>query len=286
MRKNWTIEKIKEEALKYKTRNEFRKNNNAAYQAAIKKNLLNDICSHMPVDLKIGAKPPNYVWSQEKIISEALQYSTRGQFQIGSPSAYDAALNSGVLDLVCSHMPIHVSMAGNNNPFFKWTKEMLVEEALKYSTRSDFSNNSLGAYTAAHKRKIVDEICSHMKPSRGTSGAERELFSLIKSIYPNAKKIRDMRVKIESKPHIHGFEIDILVGKLGIEYDGKWHHSFEYMRADKGKKLWSDDDIRNYHQLKDDWFATKGIKILHIKEKDWKDNKEACIKLCLSFLGG
>ena len=41
------------------------------------------------------------------------------------------------------------------------------------------------------------------------------------------------------------------------------------MRNDKGKKLWSDEDIRNYHEIKDAWFATKGIKILHIKEEEW-----------------
>lgn len=47
---------------------------------------------------------------------------------------------------------------------------------------------------------------------------------------------------------------------------------------------WSDEDIRNYHQLKDDWFASKGIEILHIKEEDWNLNKESCIKTFIEFI--
>jgi uncharacterized protein (DUF488 family) len=57
------------------------------------------------------------------------------------------------------------------------------------------------------------------------------------------------------------------------------------MRKNKSKKFWSDDDIRNYHEIKDDWFASKGIKILHIKEEDWIADKEICIQRCLKFLG-
>jgi len=56
------------------------------------------------------------------------------------------------------------------------------------------------------------------------------------------------------------------------------------MRNDSQKALWSDNDIHNYHQLKDDWFATKDIQILHIKEEDWNVDREGCIKRCLNFL--
>lgn len=58
------------------------------------------------------------------------------------------------------------------------------------------------------------------------------------------------------------------------------------MRKDRFKKLWSDDDIRSYHEIKDGWFMfSKGIKILHIKEVDWIKDKQTCIRKCLEFLG-
>ncbi len=95
-----------------------------------------------------------------------------------------------------------------------------------------------------------------------------------------------MKVKIPNKSYIKGFEIDIFVPELnkGIEFDGKYHHSFEYMRVDPKRAKWSDNDIHNYHEIKDAWFASKGIQILHIKEEDWNKNKELCVKRCLKFL--
>jgi hypothetical protein len=45
----------------------------------------------------------------------------------------------------------------------KWTYEMLAAEAQKYTNRGDFYKNSRKAYDVAHKRGILDEICSHMK---------------------------------------------------------------------------------------------------------------------------
>jgi hypothetical protein len=118
------------------------------------------------------------------------------------------------------------------------------------------------------------------------SKSEIELFEKMRSFYPSAKKLRS-RVFIEDRPYIKRFEIDIFIPELnlGIEFDGEYYHSFEKMRADYNKRFWSDDDIRNYHQIKDNWFlSSKDIKILHIKWKDWDTNKEACIKRCLDFL--
>lgn len=46
----WTYEKCKEEALKYKYRNEFRKINAGAYNSAWKNKWLDDICVNMKID--------------------------------------------------------------------------------------------------------------------------------------------------------------------------------------------------------------------------------------------
>ena len=44
-----------------------------------------------------------------------------------------------------------------------WTHEMIREEAFKYIRRKDFHDGSCGAYTAALKLGILDEVCQHMK---------------------------------------------------------------------------------------------------------------------------
>ena len=43
-----------------------------------------------------------------------------------------------------------------------WTKEKCKEEALKYNTRTEFNKKAGSAYTKAHKKHWLDEICSHM----------------------------------------------------------------------------------------------------------------------------
>lgn len=47
-----------------------------------------------------------------------------------------------------------------------WTDEELREEALKYDTRYEFQMQSPNANRVAHRRGIIDDICSHMKVMR------------------------------------------------------------------------------------------------------------------------
>jgi hypothetical protein len=330
----WTFEKLQLEALKYDTRSAFKKGNYGAYQAAIARNLLDQICSHMAssdyfwkdealdkiirsyhsrsalakgnlgaykVAMKrgllddyphmpkhidqSGENSPRFKWTHKMLQKEALKYKTKKEFQVGNYAAYTAAQKRGILDEICKHM-IPGFKTGENHYNFKWTDKKLRKEALKYTTRAEFQKGSGAAYNAALKRGILDEICSHMKKSSNISIPERELFNIIKNIFISTQKLYDRKVKIDKKPYIKGFEIDIFVPelKLGIEFDGKRYHSFEYMRKDKQKKLWTDCDIVNYHEIKDTWFLTKGIKILHIKEQGWLEDKQACIDRCLEFL--
>jgi len=264
----YSLDELSLEALKYNTRGEFSNKNSSAYAAAIKRGILNQICSHM--------KYVRIYWTNEMLAKEALNHKNRGEFSKNAHSAYQSAYLRNILDQICDHMPPPLTEA--------YTLDELQIEALKYNTRGEFSSSGCSAYVVARTRGVLDQICAHMKRARGSSVAEKELFAIVKAIYPQTKKFKDCKVNIPNKPYIHGFEIDILVENKGIEFDGKYHHSFDFMRKTSHKALWSDDDIRNYHQIKDSWFASKGIKILHIKEVDWKKDKKKCVKRCLDFL--
>lgn len=45
----WTIDKVREEALKYTIRSSFKNNSASAYQTALKSDWLDDVCSHMSI---------------------------------------------------------------------------------------------------------------------------------------------------------------------------------------------------------------------------------------------
>lgn len=48
-KRKWTYDKLKETAMLYATKNEFKKNAPSAYTTAVREKLINDICSHMTI---------------------------------------------------------------------------------------------------------------------------------------------------------------------------------------------------------------------------------------------
>ena len=262
----WTDEELHEEALKYKTRKSFFKGS-PAYGVAARRGILDKVCSHM--------KYARRQWTYEELANEALKYKTKGEFQKESPVAYKLAFDRNILDNICSHTKLVHE---------KWTKKKLAQEALKYKTRTEFQKKYCGAYVAALRKGILDEICKHMSVATNISVPEQSLFDIVKSMYPKAQKLTDRKVKIKNKPHICGFDLDIYIPELrkGIEFDGIYWHSEKGLR--RSRDHWPKEDLRNYHQLKDSWFESKRIEVLHIKEEDWNKNKQICINKCMDFL--
>jgi hypothetical protein len=93
----WTKERCKQEALKYKKRTEFESGSGSAYNKALKKKWIDDICTHMLIIRK------NY-WTLELCQIEALKYTYRTEFSKNNRNAYQAARAHGWLDKVCKHM--------------------------------------------------------------------------------------------------------------------------------------------------------------------------------------
>ncbi len=265
----WTFDRLHEEALKYNDRGSFQKGSSSAYVIARRNGVLDAICSHMKPSLTEAYTP-------EELQLEADKYLTRGDFCTGSPSAYVVAWKRDDFDKICAHM-----IPSLTEPYSIEEIEWGANQCTEYG---EFKEKYLNLYSSASKKRILHHVCRHMKHSSTTSKKENFIFDIIKSIYPDTKKLIDRRVKIENKPYICGFHIDIFVPQLsaGIEFDGTYWHSFEYMR--KNKTEWSDEDIANYHEIKDSWFASKDIRILHIKEEDWDLDRDLCIKRCLDFL--
>lgn len=151
----WTFENCKLEALKYESRSKFNKNSSRAYVQALNNGWLDDICSHM----KSYTKPKNY-WTKKRCQIEAMKYNTRSGFQKNSNSAYSKASRENWLDEICAHM------IGTKKPNNYWTKEKCAEISIQFNTKSEFRKNHPNVYAQAHRKGILDEICSHMEPER------------------------------------------------------------------------------------------------------------------------
>lgn len=199
----WTKEAVTKEALKYNEKKEFAKKSAGAYDAAVKNRWLNEVCAHMKVFKRS--------YTLEGIRSLFSSCKTKKEAYNKDSNAYIHARNNGWGDIVFSHMPKRIDLSGKNSPFYKWSDEELKALALKFSTKLEFMKEHPQAYQALYKRTIFLETCLHMKESVCVSVNERILMEIIRKIYPKTHRIRDMKVKMEGKPNIHGFDIDIYI---------------------------------------------------------------------------
>ncbi len=92
----WDINTLRNIAKQYSNKNEFKKNNYAAYQAALKYGFMDDITSHMI--------SPLIMWTKDMVQKEALKYQHKRDFMKNSRKAYQAASHNGWLEDVTSHM--------------------------------------------------------------------------------------------------------------------------------------------------------------------------------------
>ena len=145
----WTKERCLEEALKYKTKSEFRENAINVYNNCSKGGWLNEVCSHLADRTTLGKN----LWSKEQCAQEARKFKTRTDFQRESNSVYHRAMECGWLDEICSHM-IKIIRSKNY--------KVCQEEALKYDNRNDFKKGSIREYEIALKKGWLDLICAHM----------------------------------------------------------------------------------------------------------------------------
>lgn len=151
-------------ALDFKSRNAFHKSETGAYMFARRHGFLDEACKHMRT-LHVA---PNYFAKYERCKVEAAKYRSRTEFHLKSCSAYEHALANGWLNTICAHMP-----ARKGAPRNFWNEARVRAQALKFTTRTEFSNKCPGAVAAALKLEIYDEVCAHMTskqklPRRGS----------------------------------------------------------------------------------------------------------------------
>lgn len=94
--------------------------------------------------------------------------------------------------------------------------------------------------------------CAKCSSSKQDSVAELEVLSFIKSL--------GVDVVIRDRKTLNGLELDILIPSknIAIEFNGLYYHSIE-----KGKD-------KNYHANKTNLCKSKGIRLIHVWEDDWR----------------
>ena len=174
----WTEERVREEALKYKSKSEFQKGCPSAYSIAYKQGWLDTY--------NWFETPKPYIyWTEERVREEAMKYKTKGEFKKGSATAYGVARKNGWLDTYdWFDSPLR--------PKGYWTEERVCEEAMKYKSKIEFQKGCPSAHSVACKQGWLDNYdwFSNTKKPNGywTEERVREEALKYKTIYEFIEK--------------------------------------------------------------------------------------------------
>jgi hypothetical protein len=132
----------------------------------------------------------------------------------------------------------------------KMKKSMLEKYGVEYYVQLPEERERLIDWCRKHPEKMY------------TPKSELEILYWIQQYYPNAKKYKDEKG-----------EIDIFISEinLGIEHNGLYWHQESVI----GKK---------YHLNKTEYFKSKGIRVIHIFEHEWKNRQEQVKSFLLSAI--
>lgn len=151
---SWTKKEIIKISKEFKTITEWNQKDRKSYAAAQRLRLLEDdeVVGHF-----LKGEVINRKWTEHKVLINSKLYNSKSEWKRRSAQAYKAAKSFGIFERCIKHM------ARPEIYNKKWTKQLVIQEAKKYKTKSQWRNESGGSYSFAQKNKIKEEASTHMK---------------------------------------------------------------------------------------------------------------------------
>jgi hypothetical protein len=146
----WTYETCKQEALKYESRMQWKKCKNGSLHAAKKMGWYDEFTAHM---VKLTKQEPAGYWTYERCKKEALKYNRPSDWSKNSIGSYSAARKMGWFKELKTHMTIRKTKPDK----FWHNKQNCLEDAKKYTSKTEWYKNSTTAYTTAKKMGWYEE---------------------------------------------------------------------------------------------------------------------------------
>ncbi len=150
----WTIERIREDSLKYVNIGQWSHSSGGAYTASIRLGINEECCSHMELKMK-----PKGYWTEEKVIKESAKYSCPTEWQKCDSGSYNAARRLGVYDKCCE-------LSYSMKKLIRRTNDDILAISKTYKNVKEWKQNDINSYRSALVRGIINECVSHM-PKRG-----------------------------------------------------------------------------------------------------------------------
>lgn len=153
----WSKRKCFEEAKKYKSRSEFKRNASQAYHKSIENGWIEEM-NWFP---KQQYYPKGYWKNKENVINEAKKYTKLMDFQKHSGGAFNAARRLGIIN------NLTWLEKEERLPHSYWkNKENVINEAKKYASKIEFQKGNQSAYWASLKYGYINEITWFTRPNK------------------------------------------------------------------------------------------------------------------------
>jgi hypothetical protein len=176
------MKEIKNGAKKCQKRSEFERKYPKAYNAALKLNIMDEVCTHM-----LGPQRKSGYWKTSKGIEEmkssAASCKTYRELKERYPTAYNAINRAGLLEKFGNHLIYDKAYPPNF-----WESKMgdieMKRCASLCSNRDEFRKKFSRAYNTAKKKGILDQVCAELDRVRQIKGywSSEEGISEIKKI--------------------------------------------------------------------------------------------------------
>ncbi len=219
----WTKNKVKKSALKYQTKVDWIKNEDAAYRAAYKNGWIAELTKHM---IPIGNKKIRCVYSisvkGKKIIYIGLTgyYQRRIRDHFDTPRILNLIKEHGKKSIITKQLTKYIlaekaidiekkltlhyintgyvvlnkakpgSLGGTT---VKWTKQKILAEAKKYQTIREWLNKNKKSYAAAWSMNILDQATKHMTRLWEKKWTEKKVIEA-------ALKFKSFKIWLEKEP--------------------------------------------------------------------------------------
>lgn len=209
------------------------------------------------------------------------KYKSLKEFRDKNPSAYNAISRAGELEEYCRLLGWKLRII--------WTKQLCLNEAIKYNTVKLWQIKSQSSYNAAKKNGWFNECTKHMITTRKPAG----FYDIKKNVIKEAKKYSNIKQwQIGGSASYQGakrngwFEECIKHMNKLLRPVGFW--TFEKCKEDAlkytGKWEWQKKSVSAYNAaFKNKWIdkCTKHMVSSQRGYKYWDDYKN-CKKACLS----
>ena len=153
----YTKDVCRNEANKYTTRRDFKRNSPKIYDTACTKHWLDEICSHMVGKIKHKAG----WWDNiENCIATASLYNSPQELK---------NVESGCHASIFKHKWQNICYKHMNCRKREYTENDLSNIAKRCKTHKEFRTKYSGAYSSAKNKNLLEKICQHMPPLRKNS---------------------------------------------------------------------------------------------------------------------